>query len=1369
MSSDEGDGSSAPLRGAQNRDGFIDVDLAMLEAESAEEQRRFLEPWREHVPPDLVIVYLALIGRYKPMMEVAREWRPEATADVDTLWEQLDEWMKPTRGGTGGSNPVWAEIDSRRFRIREISGELVPAVSLSGNWFEAHMDNDASGLIVGNVHTQPKRVQSTESGQRKLLIEIGLRRMEPGSRSSSESCDLFRKLVETIATDCHHWFMSEVQVAFQEFLDRVCRPDQPPLEDTKRLLRDRLPMILAEMKLPPTSVCRQALQEYQREEVRIGRLLSPNDSPKHLDDLKAKLWNDIDNAEAAVELLCAARHRIEDLGYSADRILFELFQNADDAYTQLDDGPKAPASEMPAYRVEIFRDGSGMRVAHWGRLINHPGVNTDDGFHLGRDRDLLNMLVMNFSEKPTEGDLTGKFGLGFKSVHLLSDGVGFASGSIALRTQGSFLPGPWREGIDEAKKLKRDNRRATVIDVLFAPGKAREGAQSLQAFQAAAEWLPAFAQRVRRVEIVGADPGFVDCTASPLPGLGTIDAILVSTPTREQRALRFDLGGEHSLLLAVDRGGPCAFPSTLKRLWNLAPLEVNLRSGWLLNGPFTVDPGRTQLAGLVETHKKLFGGLGQALGKRLVELYKLIDANWTGVAGTLALDASATDARPRFWKRLFDVMSRDLDDDLARFLHAGDRGYGHLAAEHSTTPTGLPEPFDRLVTASAVRHCTSGSLADATVLKQVRNWPMLSDLHGQIVSECVAKRLKKLGFTAIRPVTVADLLRYWMAREIGVHADAAEKFGKVVTLKAIEEEPLHQERKEILDAVRRTKFRAQDDAWRPVKDLNFESGGEDEKMICGFAPTSALLHDGYEGAALEFFKVARSTSGYGPRVDLLRTWADRADDPNHRRAVLRYVIAGRQGRELAKDMHGRLPAWVSPIDNLQSDPLLAEWREEDKMRLRIELGGYSQNPRILPSPEGKFDSRSEKTINEWLELLGIDFKDHEDILDEDGACVANADFVFTSLGGDRVIWEHLGMWNDAGYRENWEEKRKRYERIGYREEHNLFTTRRMEPVEILSTALKIRKILAVRPVSQASAGSCLKKICDWWDENNTDERDAYAKRAYPAGFSLVSLRDGDRTSWFTMFALACFQSFGRTQDEQHRDFVGLGYKDGWWQQIAESEPPDELEPWIARLNDWSAADQFDQDRFLWRRTFVDLYTIARSMKTYTDLVLSLPRIVRRKRAPISSDDILRPSYSPDVGPLGLNAAPINRSLGIGVNWLIRELTRHGVYDPDDAKSMAPYCWMPSGRVRDLLARLGMSDLSPNANPEDSRKIHAFIVNHLGEERARFGGDFDLPLQLITRARDHDVLNQCFQEGGLDASDFNEAADAEEDFTGGDPA
>jgi hypothetical protein len=102
-----------------------------------------------------------------------------------------------------------------------------------------------------------------------------------------------------------------------------------------------------------------------------------------------------------------------------------------------------------------------------------------------------------------------------------------------------------------------------------------------------------------------------------------------------------------------------------------------------------------------------------------------------------------------------------------------------------------------------------------------------------------------------------------------------------------------------------------------------------------------VLELSYKGAALEFFKVARSQSGYGPQAPLLLKWANTADNADRRRAVLWYVVAGRQGRALAEVMRTDFPAWIpQPLERLLSDPLLAGWSDEDRNRLLFELGGH---------------------------------------------------------------------------------------------------------------------------------------------------------------------------------------------------------------------------------------------------------------------------------------------------------------------------------------------------------------------------------------------------------------------------------------------
>lgn len=286
--------------------------------------------------------------------------------------------------------------------------------------------------------------------------------------------------------------------------------------------------------------------------------------------------------------------------------------------------------------------------------------------------------------------------------------VGIASGFSALRTVGGFLPAPWPEGIDVGETRKRpDGRKATVIDVPFSTVTAAEGDEALKAFKAAVAWLPAFARSIRRVEIGGDTSVGVDCSFSPLLDESDICVVSVSGPFRE-RALRLDLSSGFFLLLRVNAAGPCAFPNDLRRLWNLAPLEEELRSGWMLNGPFTVDPGRTGLAGSIADRREKFRKLGRAFGDSLLKLHDLAVGDWSRFAGGLDLDASGTKAWGIFWSHLFDVLKPDLDDDLARYLHADGHGYAYLAGQRQVVPTRLTSWATAVWKAQASMSCMTG-------------------------------------------------------------------------------------------------------------------------------------------------------------------------------------------------------------------------------------------------------------------------------------------------------------------------------------------------------------------------------------------------------------------------------------------------------------------------------------------------------------------------------------------------------------------------------------------------------------------------------------------------------------------------------------
>ncbi|GIL01093.1 MAG: hypothetical protein BroJett030_09920 [Alphaproteobacteria bacterium] len=589
-----------PFAAGPRRGEVKDIDLVALEAQSVDQQRSFLDTWKGRIPSDLVIVYLGLIGRGELFRHLAREWATDATADVDTLWADLDnhfpkEILFP--------NPLPTEVDQRRFLIELVFGERVQAIAMSGDPFDALLGGPDKGILIGNLHKASEGIRAA-GGKVRSLITLPIRPADPSGYSQREASRIFRQFVETIAADCLWLNMEGQRAALQAMLDKAVEVDQSTIEETERLLRDRLPTILAELKLPTEYRSQKALREYQAEESRLHHLSAP---AHKMEELKAELWRKVSANDLAAELLSAVRSKIGDFGYSASRVLFELFQNADDAYRQHEG-----AATDACFRVELLSNGSGgFRIVHWGRPINHLGRDADEGRRLGHDRDLLNMLLMNFSEKRPGDDLTGKFGLGFKSVHVLSDSVGIASGWNRLRTVGGFLPAPWPEGADIGESRKKpDGRKATVIDVQFSAETADKGAEAISAFRAAMTWLPAFARTIRRVEIEGDTPESVDCAFSPLLDNTAISLVAVSGRNRE-RALRFRLSNGYSLLLRIDAAGPSAFSGGLRNLWNLAPLEEELRSGWLLNGPFAVDPGRTGLAGSIADRQQNSENWGQ--------------------------------------------------------------------------------------------------------------------------------------------------------------------------------------------------------------------------------------------------------------------------------------------------------------------------------------------------------------------------------------------------------------------------------------------------------------------------------------------------------------------------------------------------------------------------------------------------------------------------------------------------------------------------------------------------------------------------------------------------------------------------------------
>lgn len=101
-------------------------------------------------------------------------------------------------------------------------------------------------------------------------------------------------------------------------------------------------------------------------------------------------------------------------------------------------------------------------------------------------------------------------------------------------------------------------------------------------------------------------------------------------------------------------------------------------------------------------------------------------------------------------------------------------------------------------------------------------------------------------------------------------------------------------------------------------------------------------------------------------------------------------------------------------------------------------------------------SKSELVIANTLYQLGISY-DYERQLDGENAPGRRwPDFSFTDPGGNLILWEHLGMLHQPGYKEGWEKKLAWYEQNDFFLNQNLFTTQEDERGGLDST--EVRKL-----------------------------------------------------------------------------------------------------------------------------------------------------------------------------------------------------------------------------------------------------------------------------------------------------------------------
>lgn len=1278
----------APVTGTTQRVNLLAKESAVAVL------REYLAPWRQRVSAHALGTIVAVMGDGErgAMRAFAEELLAGTGYSVASVRDRLLNMFAPgsdatTRIGADSATYVFAVVDPRgKTTVRSLTGsELEATVAETG----------FSTIFIERVPVPDEPAF------------VKLRRLsDVDSRPLNELNELLRASLEQFLREGMGVRLDGAE-GFEAYWSSGIKHGAAQLEHVRSSVADRLPLYLdvhGARRLPQIAALLGSLERAE-EKVRevesleedrrranarsTPRSQSLESAKREFQEVKAQLVKLVEtDAKVQLQMIEALRDKVKSHQYAVERVLFELFQNADDAAAQLAEMQRLPAAgpEVPlrTFRVEESSAPRRLTVQHWGRAINQyeTGVRMVDGRARGYHRDLHRMLVLHLSEKG-EG-ATGRFGLGFKSVYLVSDRPRITSAALSFEIVGGLLP-RWvrsrQERVDAATTIELD---------LHANASAPH---ALGDFLDHGGLLTVFAQTIRRIEFVAGAPSVCSYAPQPLPAV----------PDAEVGSLRVSLRGEERRLLVV-RGrtlvptpaivfmlsarGVDLLPARVPTVWCTAPTEERWNLGYAINGPFQLDVGRGQLARGNGENERVFERLGDLLGDALVALCRALEERFEETAERLGLEppgCTPERARHEFWSSVFDRLagpftvtdapSASLLAERRSFLdamHAHKRGVSKVLRASRVLPTSLSGRYGVLTHVDEVRWVIHQELSPPTVFAHVaalpwcgRNMPPGTAAHAGVVSA-----LDRLGCAPHSPqmLTASVLLELACPDEYVLTVEDARALAG-----------LHREfdraNAASLDDFRRRGARwlweSQSGVKQPAKKLLLDHSFQDlvgairgdgrhlkdELLRAAFAPPEARLSSAFKGdpATVEFFLAVRG--GVDANAKQLASWAASANSVEARDAAMHYMAAGELRDEFLSELRkqARLPAWctVAALHTFAERKGLA-WAMGS---VEVALGLSEPTP-LQGFPEDAFDDERPEAF----------------------------------APGER--W--------------------------------------------------VRR-------STRSPGDVLRAISAWWERAGPEQTSRYEAETYPTPWDrqefAKSLRNKDRDAWSLLLVLGASQRIARQRASQHRGFVELLKQCGspaWWSTVVGDRATVEPSKWIEFLDQWLGS-RVDRDEYRqWLGLYPTLYQIHRFGHEYTDLFLLAEEW---DRPTFKLVELLAPLANQRLS--GFNAPPLAPALGIGAFWVLRELVRLRVIQ---GAHLHPECFVPRRRVRDVVMLLGAHEMADADRPADlgqwSRRIWEFLDDPTRlNQRATFDLSFDLPLYVIAhdgKASDVPTIQEFFE-------------------------
>jgi hypothetical protein len=898
---------------------------------------RYFSGWRNRCPDEAIGGFLAFLGDDPGVRELARYYlgmRKVATVREMLEWEPLPAYVG------GGGEDVGTTMRQQRFVVEVVPpGAPQQVKNVLGGAISVPVAQDLTSLIQNRLFDSPIR------GRTNLLRLFDI---DPANHDSPTLSALLRASTFAILADVYYQgaYRDQGPSRLDEFWKDLEDSHLVDLRTAQEVVIHHLLSSAKLLKIGPAPALRELIR-MEEAGVRGGiegekipderkRNHALHDAERRRREARAGLEYllRVGDVSTTTALLEAVRHRIgSESQYTPASVAFELFQNADDAAVERDELGSAVPGHL--YTFVVDREPTVLSFGHQGRGINEfrPASGAAERFR-ERDfhRDLEKMLLLGASDKGVtqQERVTGKFGLGFKSVFLLTKAPRIVSGRLAVEVVGGVYP----LAITGDHYTQLASRLAeigvpggTLIELPIEPEREEHATSAVDAFYRHAPLLTVFAQRTNcivlrvagREESLEWAPREVNgapwCLVGLLPGASSR-----GLPTHALIVM----ARVGALLLGLDARGMVRLPAHTPGIWVTAPTTEAEGAGLALNGPFELHAGRSELASTASAANHVTAAsLGVALGEALQELATAAEADWEGVRRDLVL---SDDANPyAFWESMLDVLAQTRRPGEAfELLRAAlwpdaSRGAARLFGSCRVLPSGLPGEHRRLLLAREVRFQVSGLLATQEFFAPVMSLDQVLEQAppGTAIARSVVEIIPLVGLVEGEPLDLARALQWvFQDKRYVVEPALASTLGELLGAEHLDDG--HGTKSERDDAVHLRnllddlRFRASDGS--PHRPRELVAGGlpakgvvdDDEVLRAVFAPESAKLSGDYNEAGVRFFILCRGRMEANSTT--LVDWGKQAEG-DKLDGFLEYAQKGRLRADV-QDVVRDDPAWL---------------------------------------------------------------------------------------------------------------------------------------------------------------------------------------------------------------------------------------------------------------------------------------------------------------------------------------------------------------------------------------------------------------------------------------------------------------------------